>query len=94
MSASAPAGKVNKAKGRDERVDMREIRMVELLSWPSTEKAAVLWAATQVPETRAASQYPLKTGFLRASQMDVFRLSGRAKPSGEWPISILDHASV
>jgi hypothetical protein len=56
MSASAPAGRVNKAKGREERVDMREIRRVESLSSPSTEKAAVLWAATHVPEIRAASQ--------------------------------------
>ena len=66
---------------------MSEMRIAESLSWPNTEKAAVLWAATQVPETRAASQYPLKTGFLRASQIDV-RLSGRAKPSGEWPITV------
>jgi len=42
ISASAPAGKVNKAKGSAERVDISEIRIAESLSWPSTEKAAVL----------------------------------------------------
>ena len=63
MLAKAPAGKVKRTKGKAESVDISEMRMAESLSRPRTEKAAVLWAATQVPETRAASQYPLKTGF-------------------------------
>jgi hypothetical protein len=42
MSANAPAGKVNRAKGRDERVDISEMRMAESFPWPNTVKAAVL----------------------------------------------------
>jgi hypothetical protein len=55
MSASAPAGNVNSANGRAESVDISEIRKAESPIVPKTEKAAVLWAARQVPETRVAS---------------------------------------
>ena len=83
MSAKAPAGSVNRAKGRAESVDINDMSRADSRSLPSTEKAAVLWAATHVPETRAASQYALKTGFLRASQMDVFLVMEAPSPSVE-----------
>jgi hypothetical protein len=41
MSASAPAGKVNRKKGRDATVDMRDNRNAEGLSVFMTQVAAV-----------------------------------------------------
>ena len=41
-----------------------------------TEKTAVLWAAVQVPEIRAASQYFQKAEFSNASQIEaLFKVS-------------------
>ncbi len=71
MSARAPAGNVNSANGRAESVDISEIRKAELPILPNTEKAAVLWAATQIPEITVASHNFLKTGFRNASQIEV-----------------------
>ena len=48
----------------------------ESCNLPKTEKTAVLWAAVQVPEIRAASQYFLKAEFSNASQIEaLFKVS-------------------
>lgn len=76
MSARAPAGSVNSAKGKAESVDISEMTRAESCNLPETEKTAVLWAAVQVPEIRAASQYFLKAEFSNASQIEaLFKVS-------------------
>jgi hypothetical protein len=72
VSASAPVGRVNNAKGRAETVDIREMTKAESPVLPRTQKAALSCAATQVPEMRAANQYHLKARFPNASQMEAF----------------------
>ena len=71
MSAKAPAGKVNKKKGREAAVDNSERRKGEGLIKFITQVAAMSWAETQQPETTLASQSLRKTGFLSAIQIEV-----------------------
>ena len=49
-----------------------EIITVEAPSEFNAQKIVVLWAPMQLPETTIANQSFLKTGFLNASQVDVF----------------------
>ena len=83
MSAKAPAGNVNKKKGRDAAVDNSERYKGDGVSVFITHVAAMSWAETQHPETTLASQSLRKMGFRRASQIEVgfvliqeFRSSG------------------
>jgi hypothetical protein len=71
MSAKAPAGNVNKKKGREAAVDNSESRKGEGLIKFITQVAAMSWADTQHPEKTLASQSLRKTGFLNAIQMEV-----------------------
>src|SRR3984957_10455181 len=56
MSASAPAGKVNKKKGREAAVDNSERKKGDGVMVFITQVAAMSWAETQQPETTLASQ--------------------------------------
>ena len=69
----APAGSVNREKGKDESVAMSERSNVEsdLPRELSTQKAAVPWAEIAVPEIRLATQNLVKAGFRNAVQVDV-----------------------
>jgi hypothetical protein len=71
MSASAPAGKVNRKKGREAAVERSERYNGDGVIVFITQVAAMSCAATQHPETRLASQSLEKTGFRRANQMEV-----------------------
>jgi hypothetical protein len=70
MSAKAPAGNVNKKKGRDAAVDNNERYKGDGVMVFMTQVAAMSWAETQQPETTLASQSLLKTGFRSASQIE------------------------
>jgi hypothetical protein len=59
-------------------VAISEITTVVAPSEFRVQKTAVLWAAMQLPETTIATQSLLKTGFLNASQVEVF--------SGDFPM--------
>jgi hypothetical protein len=78
---------VNKKKGSDPTVAMSEIKTGEPVTTFIIQVAALLWAATQVPEITVAIQSLLKAGFRRAVQVElsvitrlqtdsVFRVSG------------------
>jgi len=78
---------VNKKKGSDATVAMSEIKNGESVTTFIIQVAALLWAATLVPEITVAIQSRLKTGFRRAVQVElvvinplqidsVFRVSG------------------
>ena len=71
MSAKAPAGNVNRKKGREAAVDNKERKKGETVIVFMTQVAAMSWAETQHPETTLASQSLLKMGFRRATQMEV-----------------------
>ena len=71
MSARAPAGKVNKKKGREAAVDNRERYKGDGVIVFITQVAAMSWAETQHPETTLASQSLQKTGLRSATQMEV-----------------------
>jgi hypothetical protein len=70
MSARAPAGNVNKKKGRDAAVDNNERNKGDGVMVFMTQVAAMSWAETQQPETTLASQSLQKTGFRSASQIE------------------------
>jgi hypothetical protein len=55
MSASAPAGSVNRKKGRDATVDISDSSTVDELKLLTTQVAAVSCAETMVLETTLAS---------------------------------------
>jgi hypothetical protein len=61
---------VNREKDRDATVDISEIKNGEPVSLFIIQVAAPSWAATQVPEITPAIQSCLKTGFLRAVQVE------------------------
>jgi hypothetical protein len=78
---------VKKKKGSDATVAMSEIKNGEPVTTFIIQVAALLWAATQVPEITVAIQSLLKAGFRRAVQVElsvitrlqidsVFRVSG------------------
>src|SRR6516164_4685199 len=70
LSARAPAGSVKRKKASDATVDMSDMKSGDSLSIFIDQVAALSWAATQVPEITVASQSFLKTGFLRAVQVE------------------------
>src|SRR5258707_15116621 len=75
LSASTPAGRVNKKKGSDAPVAETEIKNGERVTTFIIHIAALLCAATQVPEITVAIQSLLKAGFRRAVQVGLFALS-------------------
>jgi hypothetical protein len=98
MSAMAPAGRVNSAKGSAETVAISEMSTVEAPSEFSAQKAVVLWAATQLPEITLANQSLLKVGFPSASQIELFLIGWlflvrSPSPTHERRIRKLSHRS-
>jgi hypothetical protein len=78
MSARAPAGNVNKKKGREAAVESSERKKGDSVIVFITQVAAMSWADTQHPETTLASHNLRKTGFRSAAQMEfVVVLIGR-----------------
>src|ERR1700730_6166320 len=71
MSASAPAGSVNKKNGNDATVDINDKKMGVRAAEFIAQVAAVSWAATHVPEIRLAIQRFRNTGFRSALQVEV-----------------------
>jgi hypothetical protein len=67
---------VNRKKGSDATVDMSDIKSGDAVSRFIDQVAALSWAATQVPEITVASQSFLKTGFLRAVQVELLVIIG------------------
>jgi len=62
---------VNKKKGSDAAVAMSEIKNGEPVTTFIIQVAALLWAASQVPEITVAIQSLLKAGFRRAVQVEL-----------------------
>src|SRR5215831_8469872 len=71
MSAIAPAGNVNRKKGKVATVDIREIRRGEGVSVFITHVAAMSCAETALLETRPANQSDRKKGLRSGSQIEV-----------------------
>jgi hypothetical protein len=71
MSAIAPAGRVNRKKGRAAIVEINEIKNIDELSVCIAHVAAVSCAETQIPETMLASQSLRNTGLRREVQIEV-----------------------
>ena len=80
LSARAPAGSVNRKKGSDATVDMREMKNGDPVETFIIQVAALSWAATQVPETTVAIQSFLNTGFLSAIQVELSFMIGGLHP--------------
>jgi hypothetical protein len=80
LSARAPAGNVNKKKGSDATVDMREMKKGDPVETFIIQVAALSWAATQVPEITVAIQSLLNTGFLSAVQLELSFMIGYLHP--------------
>src|SRR4029077_5638090 len=76
LSARAPAGSVNRKKGSDATVDMSDIKRGDGGTRFIDQGAALSWAARQGPEITVASQSFLKTGFLRAVQVELLVIIG------------------
>jgi hypothetical protein len=77
LSARAPAGSVNRNKGRDATVDINDSNNGDPLEIFIVQVAALSWAATQVPEITAAIQSFLNAGFRSAIQVEfVFMIGG------------------
>jgi hypothetical protein len=70
MSAKAPAGSVNKKKGREATVDIRESKNADGLSIFITQVAAVSCALMQMLDTRLATQIRREVEFRRAVNVD------------------------
>src|SRR5262245_46601249 len=71
ISAIAPAGKVNRKKGKVATVDIREIRSGEGVSVFISHVAAMSCAETALLETRQANQSDRKIGLWIGSQIEV-----------------------
>ena len=71
MSARAPDGNVNKKKGNEATVDRSEINNGDGVSIFIIHVAAVSWAATQVPEIKAAIHSCRNIGLPKADQVEV-----------------------
>jgi hypothetical protein len=84
MSARAPAGSVNKKKGSEATVDRSEIKNGDGVSICIIHIAAVSWAATQVPEMRAAIHSFRKAGVAKAAQVEESRRSLPTCVDGQW----------
>ena len=72
---------MNKKKGSDATVAISEIRNGDPVTTFIIHVAALLCAATQVPEITVAIQSRLKAGFLSAVQVELLFMIGRV-PSG------------
>lgn len=70
MSAKAPAGSVNKKKGREATVDIKESNNADGLSMFITQVAAVSCALMQVLDKRLATQMRQYVGLRRAVKVD------------------------
>jgi hypothetical protein len=71
MSATAPAGSVNRKNGAEAAVAIRESASDEAPRLCINHVAARSWAETNVPETTVASQRRQNIGFRSANQVDV-----------------------
>jgi hypothetical protein len=71
ISAIAPAGNVNRKKGKVATVDIREIRRGEAVSVFITHVAAMSCAESALLETRPANQSDRKTGLRSGSNIEV-----------------------
>jgi len=78
MSANAPAGRVNRKKGRAATVDISEIRNIDGVSMFMAQVAAVSCAETQTPDTTLATQSLRNTGFLSEVQREVLLIKSTA----------------
>jgi hypothetical protein len=91
MSATAPAGIVNKKNGAEAAVAMRESASDEPPRSCINHVAVRSWAETNVPDTTLASQRRKNTGLRSANQVEVdfvFIPSGKKnnrKPSSRHP---------
>src|ERR1700720_3198857 len=66
-----PVGRVNRKKGRDATVDIRDSRNVEEPSMFIVQVAAVSCAATHVPGSKMANHSFRYTGFRSAAKVEV-----------------------
>ena len=82
-----PAGRVNKKRGSDATVAIMEIRKGEAVAMFIIHVAALLWAATQVPEITVAIQSRLKAGFRSAVQVEFWFIIGAFTRYREIPVS-------
>jgi hypothetical protein len=80
LSARAPAGSVNRKKGSDATVDISKIKNGDPVKISIIQVAALLWAATKVPEMTVAIQSLLKAGFFSAVQVELLFMIGRVQP--------------
>src|ERR1700756_3735783 len=80
LSAMTPAGSVNKKKGSDASVDISEIKNGDPVKISIIQVAALLCAATKVPEMTVAIQSLLKAGFLNAVQVELLFMIRRVPP--------------
>ena len=64
------AGSVNRKKGRDATVDINDSNKGDPVKIFIVQVAALLWAATQVPEITAAIQSFLNAGFRSSVQVE------------------------
>ena len=76
MSATAPAGKVNKKNGADAAVAMRESQKGDAPRSCISHVAVTSWEETNVPERSVASQSRQKTGLRKANHVEVELLAG------------------
>jgi hypothetical protein len=76
LSARAPAGIVNRKKGRDATVDINDSNKGDPVCKFIIQVAALSWAATQVQEITAAIQSFLNAGFRSAAQVEVIVMIG------------------
>ena len=80
LSARAPAGSVNRKKGSAAAVDISEIKNGDPVKISIIQVAALLCAATKVPEMTVAIQSLLKAGFLSAVRVELLFMIGRVQP--------------
>ena len=80
LSARAPAGSVNRKKGRDATVDINDSNKGDPVKIFIVQVAALSCAATQVPEITAAIQSFLNAGFRSAIQVEFVVMIGGLHP--------------
>ena len=76
MSATAPAGKVNKKNGADAAVAIRESQKGEAPRSCISHVAVTSWEETNVPERSVATQSRQKIGLRKANHVEVEPLAG------------------
>src|SRR5438876_1077244 len=72
LSAAIPAGKVSRENARKVKVEIAESISDDADSPFMTQRKAVSWAETALPETRLANQSLRKAEFLSGPKIDVF----------------------